>query len=206
MDCFVLKKNSEKENIIISPDIFNLNYNEKLIHQLIVSYIANSHKGIKKQKNRSEVSGGGKKPWKQKGTGRARAGSTRSPLWRGGGKIFAFRALKSKIKKINKKIYKTGIKIILSQLLRDNNLKFVEDINLSNHSTKNFLNEIKFIQQEKKMLLILEKITVNIFLATRNIKNILVIEYKNINPFLLLKFDKILITQSAIKYIEERFK
>ena len=94
----------------------------------------------------------------------------------------------------------------MSQLLRDNNLKFVEDINLSNHSTKNFLNEIKFIQQEKKMLLILEKITVNIFLATRNIKNILVIEYKNINPFLLLKFDKILITQSAIKYIEERFK
>ena len=206
MDHFILNKNNEKENIKISKDIFNLNYNEKLIHQLLMSYIANSHTGIKKQKTRGEVSGGGRKPWKQKGTGRARAGSTRSPLWRGGGKIFAFRAIKSKIKKINKKVYKKGIKIILSQLIKDNKITFIENINITSHTTKNFLKDIKYINRKKSILIIVEKIEFNLYLASRNIKNITIIDYKNINPFLLLKFESILITKNTINLIEERFK
>lgn len=206
MDCFVIKKHNEKEKIIISPNIFNLDYNEQLIHQLIVSYISNSHKGIKKQKSRSEVSGGGKKPWKQKGTGRARAGTIRSPLWKGGGKIFAFKALPSKIKKINKKMYKLGIKTILSQLLRDDKIIFIDDINIINNKTKDFLYEINFIPTQKQTLIILDKITSNVYLSSRNIKNITIIHYKKLNPFLLLKYTSIIITRSTIKYIEERFK
>jgi large subunit ribosomal protein L4 len=206
MECFVLKKNSEKEKITLSTDIFNLKYNEQLIHQIIVSYIANSHKGVKKQKSRSEVSGGGKKPWKQKGTGRARAGSIRSPLWRGGGKIFAATGIKQKLKKINKKMYKLGLKIILSQLLRDDKLTFIDNILLNDNKTKTFLNEINFIKNTKNTLIILEEINLNLYLATRNLKNITIIDYKKINPFLLLKFNLIIISKSTIQHIEDRLK
>ncbi|HFL8819384.1 MAG TPA: 50S ribosomal protein L4 [Candidatus Azoamicus sp. OHIO2] len=206
MDYFVLKKNNEKEKIILSADIFNVNYNEQLVHQLVVSYIANSHKGIKKQKSRAEVSGGGKKPWKQKGTGRARAGTIRSPLWKGGGKIFAAKAIPSRTKKINKKVYKLGLKVILSQLCRDNKITIIEDIEIKNHKTKNFLNEINFIKKNIQTLLVIDQLNLNIYLATRNIKNFKIVTYKHLTPFLLLKYNSIVLLQSTIKYIEERFK
>lgn len=206
MNFFILKKNKEQEQIKLPTNIFNINYNEKLIHQLISTYIYNSHTGIKKHKSRSEVSGGGKKPWKQKGTGRARAGTIRSPLWKGGGKTFAFKGVKKPEKKINKKVYKLGIKIILSKLFKDNKIIFIDDFKLTDNKTKTFLNEISFIEKKNNILIILDNIEKNLYLASRNVKNIFIINYKKINPFLLMKFNSILINKSSIKYIEEYFK
>ncbi len=205
MECIILKKNNESEKINLNENIFGLKYNENLIHQIITSYIKNSHKGIKKQKSRSEVSGGGKKPWKQKGTGRARVGSIRSPLWRGGGKIFAFKGIKSKKNKINKKTYQLSIKIILSQLCRDEKIKIIENLHLENHKTKTFINEIKFVKEKTPMLIITSEISKNMYLASKNIKNIKIIKYKNINPLILLKFNFIAITKQALYCIEEYF-
>ncbi len=206
MECSVLKKNGDINIIKIAPFIFNLDYNEALVHQLIVSYIWNSHIGVKKHKSRSEVRGGGKKPWKQKGSGRARVGSIRSPLWKGGGKIFAAKGIMKHIKKINKKVYKLGMKMILSQLFRDNKIKIIYDIDLNTNKTKDFLNNINFFVTSSSFLLILESVSTNIYFATKNLKNICVICYNNLNPFLLLKYNTILITQVAIKNIEECFK
>ena len=129
MEYLVKNKNSNETKILLDKNTFDLNYNEKMIHQIITSYTSNIHIGIKKQKTRSEVSGGGKKPWRQKGTGRARVGSIRSPIWRGGGKTFAARAIKAKEKKINKKTYKIGMKVIISQLIRDKRISIIEEIN-----------------------------------------------------------------------------
>lgn len=206
MEYLIEKKNGENEKINLNETIFNLNKNETLIHQLVTSYISNSHNGIKKHKSRSEVSGGGKKPWRQKGTGRARAGSIRSPLWKGGGKIFAAKGIPSRIKKINKKIYKKGIKIILSQLINDKRIKIIDDIIIQNKKTKTFLNEVQYLNSIENSLFILNNIDLNIDLATRNLNKINIISHKKINPIVLLKYKQIFITASGIKALEEHLK
>lgn len=207
MECSIIKKNKEIEIIPIPANIFDVEYNAQLIHQIIVSYIANSHIGIKKQKSRSEVRGGGKKPWKQKGTGRARAGSIRSPLWRGGGKIFARIAVQKRKKKINKKMYNLGIKIILSQLYRDGKITFTDDINLDTHKTKKFLLETNFLTINKNTILfLLPDLDYNVYLSTRNIRQITIAECKKINPFLLLKYNHIIITKSSINKLKECYQ
>lgn len=202
----LIKENEELEQIILPDDLFNIEYNESLIHQTIYTYIYNNHKGIKKQKTRSEVKGGGKKPWKQKGTGRARAGTIRSPLWRSGGKIFAARAINPKKKKINKKIYNLSIKILISQLFRDKKIKILENLYIENNKTKTFLNKLNKITKEKKILIILDKIERNTYLASRNLKNIMAIEYKKINPFILMNFNQVIINKKSINLIREKVK
>jgi len=202
MECSVIKKNNEKYIMNLSPNVFDVKYNEILLHQLIVSYINNSHNAVKMHKSRGLVRGGGKKPWRQKGSGRARVGSIRSPLWRGGGKIFAAQNIPKPRKKINKKVYRLGMSIIFSELYRSNRLNVIENLNLTTIKTKDFLNEINYLNINEPTLFILNKFDINVFLSTRNLKNIFVIFCKNLNPKILIKFKSIFITVSAIKYIE----
>ena len=193
--------NTNTKDISISNEAFSKEFNESLIHQALVSFMAVSRQGSSKQKNRSEVRGGGKKPYRQKGTGRARAGTIRSPLWRGGGVTFASRP-KNFNKKINKKMYRAAIKSIFSELVRQNRLVAIEKPVLSKPKTKdiaNFLNQFSL----SKVLIITEELDTNLYLSARNIPNVDVITYREINPVNLLKPQKVAVTSKALKHIEE---
>ena len=193
--------NTNTKDISISNEVFSKEFNESLIHQALVSFMAVSRQGSSKQKNRSEVRGGGKKPYRQKGTGRARAGTIRSPLWRGGGVTFASRPKNFK-KKINKKMYRAAIKSIFSELVRQNRLVAIEKPVLSKPKTKdiaNFLNQFSL----SKVLIITEELDMNLYLSARNIPNVDVITYREINPVNLLKPQKVAVTSKALKQIEE---
>ena len=193
--------NTNTKDISISNEVFSKEFNESLIHQALVSFMAVSRQGSSKQKNRSEVRGGGKKPYRQKGTGRARAGTIRSPLWRGGGVTFASRP-KNFNKKINKKMYRAAIKSIFSELVRQNRLVAIEKPVLSKPKTKDiakFLNQFSL----SKVLIITEELDMNLYLSARNIPNVDVITYREINPVNLLKPQKVAVTSKALKQIEE---
>ena len=196
-----LLSNNKNKDISISNDIFSKEFNESLIHQAVVSFMAASRQGSAKQKNRSEVRGGGKKPYRQKGTGRARAGTIRSPLWRGGGVTFASRP-RDFNKKINKKMYRAAIKSIFSELVRQNRLVAIEKPVLEKPKTKeiaNFLNEFSL----SKVLIITDELDINLYLSARNIPNVDVITVREINPVNLLKPQKVAVTSEALKQIEE---
>ena len=196
-----LLSNTKNKDISISNDVFSKEFNESLIHQAVVSFLASSRQGSAKQKNRSEVRGGGKKPYRQKGTGRARAGTIRSPLWRGGGVTFASRP-RDFSKKINKKMYRAAIKSIFSELVRQNRLVAIEKPTLKKPKTKevaNFLNEFSL----SKVLIITDELDMNLYLSARNIPNVDVITVREINPINLLKSQKVAVTGEALKQIEE---
>ena len=196
-----LLSNTKSKDISISNDVFSKEFNESLIHQAVVSFMAASRQGSAKQKNRSEVRGGGKKPYRQKGTGRARAGTIRSPLWRGGGVTFASRP-RDFSKKINKKMYRAAIKSIFSELVRQNRLVAIEKPTLKKPKTKevaNFLNEFSL----SKVLIITDELDMNLYLSARNIPNVDVITVREINPINLLKPQKVAVTGEALKQIEE---
>ena len=196
-----LLSNTKNKDISISNDVFSKEFNESLIHQAVVSFLASSRQGSAKQKNRSEVRGGGKKPYRQKGTGRARAGTIRSPLWRGGGVTFASRP-RDFSKKINKKMYRAAIKSIFSELVRQNRLVAIEKPTLKKPKTKevaNFLNEFSL----SKVLIITDELDMNLYLSDRNIPNVDVITVREINPINLLKPQKVAVTGEALKQIEE---
>ena len=189
--------NSKSKSLKVPDSLFNQEVNDNLINQLINSYIDNGHQGTKAQKNRSQVSGGGKKPWRQKGTGRARAGTSRSPIWRGGGVTFAARSKSSNPKKINKKMYKVAMKSILSSLAKNNKISISQGIEVGTTKTKEMVSLLKKIDFEKG-LLIFKELNENLILASRNIPNIEVTEIKSLNPISLLKHEAILI--SAVSY------
>ena len=196
-----LLSNTKNKDISISNDVFSKEFNESLIHQAVVSFLSSSRQGSAKQKNRSEVRGGGKKPYRQKGTGRARAGTIRSPLWRGGGVTFASRP-RDFSKKINKKMYRAAIKSIFSELVRQNRLVAIEKPVLKKPKTKeiaNFLNEFSL----SKVLIITDELDMNLYLSARNIPNVDVITVREINPINLLKPQKVAVTGEALKQIEE---
>ena len=196
-----LLSNTKNKDISISNDVFSKEFNESLIHQAVVSFLASSRQGSAKQKNRSEVRGGGKKPYRQKGTGRARAGTIRSPLWRGGGVTFASRP-RDFSKKINKKMYRAAIKSIFSELVRQNRLVAIEKPTLKKPKTKevaSFLNEFSL----SKVLIITDELDMNLYLSARNIPNVDVITVREINPINLLKPQKVAVTGEALKQIEE---
>ena len=196
-----LLSNSKNKDISVSNDVFSKEFNESLVHQAVVSFMASSRQGSAKQKNRSEVRGGGKKPYRQKGTGRARAGTIRSPLWRGGGVTFASRP-RNFSKKINKKMYRAAIKSIFSELVRQNRLVAIEKPVLEKPKTKeiaNFLNEFSL----SKVLIIMDELDTNLYLSARNIPNVDVITVREINPINLLKPQKDAVTSEALKLIEE---
>ena len=196
-----LLSNSKNKDISISNEVFSKEFNESLVHQAVVSFMAAARQGSAKQKNRSEVRGGGKKPYRQKGTGRARAGTIRSPLWRGGGVTFAARP-RDFSKKINKKMYRAAIKSIFSELVRQNRLVAIEKPVLEKPKTKEIANFLKEFALSK-VLIIIDELDMNLYLSARNIPNVDVITVKEINPVNLIKSHKVAVTSEALKQIEE---
>lgn len=197
----LLTASTKKADITISEATFGKDFNESLVHQAVVSYMAGSRQGSSKQKTRSEVRGGGKKPYAQKGTGRARAGTIRSPLWRGGGVTFAATP-RDYSKKINKKMYRAALRSIFSELLRQGKLVAIETPVLEKPKTKEiakFLNDFSL----SKVLFITDTFDSNFYLSARNIPNVDVITVKEINPVILLRADKVAVTAEAFKLIEE---
>ncbi len=197
-----INENDLSGNFDVSESVFGQSYNETLIHQLVVRYMAGSRAGTKSQKTRSDVSGGGSKPWRQKGTGRARSGTTRSPVWRTGGVAFAARP-RSYDQKLNKKMFRVGIKSILSELLRQERLVVSSDILSVTSKTKDLFNKLKTVDANR-ILIVVEAINVNLALASRNIPYVEVIEAINLNPVLLVSADKVIATPGALKLLEER--
>ena len=196
-----LLSSTKNQDINISDSAFSKDFNESLVHQAVVSFMAGGRQGTSKQKTRSEVRGGGKKPYRQKGTGRARAGTIRSPLWRGGGVAFAATP-RDYSKKINKKMYRAAIRSIFSELLRQGRLVAIEKPVLDKPKTKeiaSLLNEFSL----SKVLIIIDELDMNLYLSTRNIPNVDVITVREINPVNLLKANKVAVTADAFKQIEE---
>ena len=195
---------NSKSKTSVPEAIFNQTVNKELITQLVNSFVSNSHQGTKAQKNRSDVKGGGKKPWRQKGTGRARAGTIRSPIWRGGGVTFAARSKSSEPKKINKKMYKSAMRSIFSSLAENNKIFLSKDISIENPKTKELL---KLLEKTKfnSGLIIVNDLSSNLELAARNIPHIEVTDANFINPIKLLKHDAVLIAEGCLPKLEELF-
>lgn len=191
-----------KNTLVISDNVFNVDFKEGLIHQVVSTYLSNGRAGTKAQKNRSDVRGGGRKPWRQKGTGRARAGTIRSPLWRGGGVTFAARP-KTYDKKVNRKVYRLALCSILSELIRQERLIVLKEFALENHKTKDFIKKLDVLNDYKNVLIIVDELQDNLILASRNLTFVDVAEANEINPVRLIAADKILVTEAALKQIEE---
>ena len=196
-----LLSSTKNQDINISENAFSKDFNEALVHQAVVSFLAGSRQGTSKQKTRSEVRGGGKKPYRQKGTGRARAGTIRSPLWRGGGIAFAATP-RDYSKKINKKMYRAAIRSIFSELLRQGRLVAIEKPVLEKPKTKEIANFLKEFSLST-VLIITDELDVNLYLSARNIPNVDIITVREINPVNLLKAQKVAVTADAFKKIEE---
>ena len=180
---------------------FGGEFNETLVHQAVVAYMAGGRQGSKKQKTRSEVFGGGKKPWRQKGTGRARAGTIRSPIWRGGGATFAARP-QDHSQKLNKKMYRAAMRSILSELLRQDRLVVVEDFSVDAPKTKALLGKLETLGLQD-VLIVSENVEQNLYLAARNLPHVDVRDVQASDPVSLIAYDKVLMTVSAVKKFEE---
>ena len=189
------------ETISLSDDTFGREFNEPLVHQTVVSYLAGARQGTVKQKNRSEVRGGGRKPWRQKGTGRARAGTIRSPIWRSGGATFAARP-RDYSQKLNRKMYRGAMKCILSELVRQERLVVVDNFELDSHKTKGLISKLKEFNLEN-VLIVAEDVAENLYLAARNLHTVDVLDVAGIDPVSLIGFEKVLVTVPALKKIEE---
>ncbi len=198
------KASTAKEKIALNPSIFDCQYNESLVHQAVVTYMNNSRSGNSAQKTRAEVRGGGRKPWNQKGTGRARAGSIRSPLWRSGGVTFASKK-RDYTQKINKKMYKGAIRSILSELNRTERLIVVSEFECSAPKTKEFITKLEELKLPNA-LIVMHELGENEYLASRNVPDYLVCEVEELTPVLLLKFEYVLMTEEAIKMLEEQLQ
>lgn len=187
--------------IKVSEVAFGREFNESLVHQVVVAYLAAARAGTRAQKNRSAVSGGGKKPWRQKGTGRARAGTIRSPLWRKGGVTFAAQP-QDYTQKVNRKMYRGAIQSILSELVRQERLIVVEDFSVSAPKTKELVAKLKELDT-KEALIVTDSVDENLFLASRNLHKVDVRDVNALDPVSLIGFDKVIMTVPAVKKIEE---
>jgi len=188
-------------SVEVSDLAFGKEFNEALVHQVVTAYMAGGRQGTKAQKNRSAVSGGGAKPYRQKGTGRARAGTSRSPLWRAGGVTFAAQP-RNYAQKVNKKMYRAAMRCILSELVRQERLVVVEDFQLDAPKTKQFVAKLEELKLDNA-LLITENVEQNLYLAARNVPHVDVRDAAGIDPVSLVGFEKVLVTVPALKKIEE---
>lgn len=186
----------------VSDAVFGADYNEALIHQAVIAYQAGARQGTRGQKNRSAVSGGGAKPWRQKGTGRARAGTSRSPIWRGGGKTFPA-TTQDFSQKMNRKAYRSAIRSILSELVRQERLIIADDFSVSEPKTKQLVAKMNDMQLDD-VLVVTHEFDENLALASRNLYHVGILEAQEINPLSLIGFDKVLMTSEAVKQIEEK--
>jgi large subunit ribosomal protein L4 len=203
MELKLLNEQGQSSSNVAAPDtIFGRDYNEALIHQIVVAYQANARSGNRKQKDREEVHHTTKKPWRQKGTGRARAGMSSSPLWRGGGRIFPNSPEENFTHKVNKKMYRAGICSILSQLAREDRLSVVENMTLEAPKTKLLAQKFKDMGLQS-VLVITDTVDENLLLASRNLPNVLVVEPRHADPMSLVFYKKVLITKQALAKIEE---
>lgn len=188
--------------LAVSEAIFGADYNEALIHQAVIAYQAGARQGTRGQKNRSAVSGGGAKPWRQKGTGRARAGTSRSPIWRGGGKTFPA-VTQDFSQKMNRKAYRSAIRSILSELVRQERLIVTNDFTVAEPKTKQLIAKMSDMQLED-VLVVTHEFDENLALASRNLYHVGILEADEINPLSLIGFDKVVMTPEAVKQIEEK--
>ena len=186
--------------IELSDVAFGREFNEALVHQVVTAYLAGGRQGSKAQKSRGDVSGGGKKPFKQKGTGRARAGSIRSPIWRGGGKTFAARP-QDWAQKVNRKMYRGAMQCILAELVRQDRLILVEDLSVESPKTKDLLVKLQALNATKA-LIITDAVDENLYLAARNLPHVDVIDTAAVDPVSLIAFEKVIMSVSAAKKLE----
>ena len=191
-------------NVALSDEVFGNDFNEALVHQVVTAYMNAARSGTKAQKSRADVAGGGRKPWRQKGTGRARAGTTRSPLWRGGGRTFAARP-RDYSQKVNRKMYRSALRSILSELVRQDRLVVVDDFLLAEPKTKLALAALNKLGVND-VLIVCDEITENLFLAARNIPHIGMADVSAVDPVLLISYDKVVVTQKALAGLEAMFK
>lgn len=204
MDLKLLNEQGQSGATVNASDaVFGSDFNEALIHQIVVAYQANARGGNRAQKDRSEVRHSTKKPWRQKGTGRARAGSTASPLWRGGGKTFPNKPDENFSQKVNKKMYRAGIRSILSQLAREDRLAVVESFTLDTPKTKEAAGKLKTLGLDDSVLLITDAVDENVYLATRNLPRVSVVEPRYADPLSLVHYKNVVVTKAAIKQFEE---
>ena len=186
-----------------APDtLFARDYNEALVHQIVVAFQANARQGTRAQLDRAEVKHSTKKPWRQKGTGRARAGMTSSPLWRGGGRIFPNSPDENFTQKVNKKMYRAGMAAIFSQLAREGRLAVIESIEVDSPKTKAFAAKLKAMGLDS-VLVISDQVDDNLLLASRNLRNVLVVEPRHADPLSLVHYKKVLVTKAAIEQLKE---
>jgi len=187
--------------VTVSDVAFARDYNESLVHQLVTAYLAGARQGSKAQKNRADVSGGGAKPWRQKGTGRARAGTSRGPIWRTGGVTFAARP-RDYDQKLNKKMYRAAMQAIWSELVRQDRLVVVDSFEVADHKTKAFAAKLDGMDLGN-VLIVDQEISKNLYLASRNLPGVAVAEASGVDPVSLISFEKVLVTVPALKKVEE---
>ncbi|MFC2505917.1 MAG: 50S ribosomal protein L4 [Kingella sp. (in: b-proteobacteria)] len=187
-----------------SDALFAREYNEALVHQLVTAYLANARSGNRAQKTRAEVKHSTKKPWRQKGTGRARSGMTSSPLWRKGGRAFPNKPDENFTQKVNRKMYRAGMATILSQLVRDERLFVIENLSASTPKTKEFAEQVKNLGMEQ-VLFVTKQLDENVYLSSRNLPNVLVLEATQADPYSLLRYKKVVLTKDAVAQLEEQW-
>ena len=191
-------------SVAASDALFAREYNEALVHQLVTAYLANARSGNRAQKTRAEVKHSTKKPWRQKGTGRARSGMTSSPLWRKGGRAFPNKPDENFTQKVNRKMYRAGMATILSQLVRDERLFVIENLSAATPKTKEFADQVKNLGLEQ-VLFITKQLDENVYLSSRNLPNVLVLEATQADPYSLLRYKKVVLTKEAVAQLEEQW-
>ena len=205
MQIELLNEQGKSSATVDAPDaVFARDYNENLVHQIVVAYQANARQGTRAQKDRQQVKHSTRKPFKQKGTGNARAGMTSSPLWRGGGRIFPNSPEENFSQKINKKMYRAGMSVILSQLVRDGRLAVVDSMQVDSPKTKELAARFKAMNLQSVMV-IAEEVDDNLYLASRNLAHVLVVEPRYVDPLSLVHYRKVLVTKGALGKLQEMF-
>ncbi|MCO6516070.1 MAG: 50S ribosomal protein L4, partial [Snodgrassella sp.] len=187
--------------VAASDALFAREYNEDLVHQLVTAFLANARSGNRSQLTRAEVKHSTKKPWRQKGTGRARSGMTSSPLWRSGGRAFPNKPDENFTQKVNRKMYRAGMAAILSQLVRDERLFVIDELSAATPKTKAFAEQVKNLGMEQ-VLFITKQLDENVYLSSRNLPNVLVLEAQQTDPYNLLRFKKVVLTKAAVAQLE----
>ncbi|KES10488.1 Ribosomal protein L4 [Snodgrassella alvi SCGC AB-598-O02] len=190
--------------VAASDALFAREYNEDLVHQLVTAFLANARSGNRAQLTRAEVKHSTKKPWRQKGTGRARSGMTSSPLWRSGGRAFPNKPDENFTQKVNRKMYRAGMAAILSQLVRDERLFVIDELSAATPKTKAFAEQVKNLGMEQ-VLFITKQLDENVYLSSRNLPNVLVLEAQQTDPYNLLRFKKVVLTKAAVAQLEEQW-
>ena len=203
MDLMIINDQGQQtSSLAASDDTFGREYNEALVHQVVTAFMANARSASSKQKDREEVHHSTKKPWRQKGTGRARSGMTSSPIWRGGGKSFPNTAEENYAHKVNRKMYRAGISAILSQLARDGKLKVVDSLGVDTPKTKALAQKVKSMGFDR-VVIIADSVDENLWLSSRYLSNVYVVEPHQADPWSLVKFGAVLMTKDAVKRFEE---